>query len=201
MSAHRCEGCTRLYYPSEGESALRCDAILVGLSKREILLAQTEGRRRVTQNRAYGVKHKFGGERYGTLQAQTEQSIQAAAAEIAVCRIFDKPWTGKGQAGLDRPDCGPYEVRSTVKGRRAAFHLGPDRPRDPKAKDHPGVYICTRGAIPAITIVGWARLPEDTAGRWLEYPPNDIYRRTSAYFIWHSDLHDLRRLPERAAWR
>lgn len=185
---HPCPKCHGLYYPCEGETALRSDAVFIVLStaEQDEVIAEAERRGRV--NRANNVRHRYGGERYDTPQKQLENDIPACGAEKAVARWSRWPWFGEGGKPRRTPDVGLWNVRWT-RGTHLLTH--PQASGRPGWLDKNGIYILTTGKFPAYVLRGWAEVPIDTPDSLYAGPPvipHEANRKPM------EDLHDLRRL-------
>lgn len=172
---HRCEGCSRLYYPEPGPGArpLRDDAIIVGLSDREIVEAGELGKARAASHFEKGRKDRF------PPKDRIENDVQAVGAELAVRRIVG---ADLGEE-LSPMDVGRYGVRWS---RLECMPV-----RDHEKKTPRLILVFVTGALPVYTLRGWIRVEEARARpEWL-VPDPPPYHCVPA-----EELHDLRRLPE-----
>lgn len=173
---HRCEGCSRLYYPEPGPDArpLRDDAIIVGLSDAEIVLAGELGKDRAASHYAKGRKDRF------PPRDRVENDVQAVGAELAVARIIGAPLGEE----LSPMDVGRYGVRWS--------RLDCMPVREHEAKTPRLILVFVTGALPVYVLRGWMRVEEAQARpEWYRPDPPPPYHCVPA-----EELHDLRRLPE-----
>jgi len=186
---HRCDGCTRLYYPTPGEDAgpLRCDAVIVGLSDADVERAKVEGNCRHANVEKHGFQTKWTDYNDATPDADIANHSESAAAELAVAKVLGLPWSGEhGDQWIRTLDVHPYDVRFT-RLRTPGLIIRPrDVDRSPKT-----VFVSVTGAMPIFTLHGWARPVEVAMDRF-------AVRSKPAYWMMPiAELHDLRRLPER----
>ena len=174
-AAHRCAGCSRLYYPEPGPgaAALRDDAIIVGLGDREIERAKRLGAHRAGSHRRDKLRDRFEPE------DRLDNDVQAAGAELAVARIVGLEL----QPERAKTDVGPYGVR------RSTLDCMPVREHE---RETPRlVEIFVTGTLPVYIIRGWIRVEEAWARKEWYRPDPPPYACVPM-----AELHDLRRLPE-----
>ena len=177
MTPHRCEGCTRLYYPEPGPDAapLRDDAILVGLGERELERARRLGEHRASTHRSSKLRDRF------EPKDRVENDVQAAGAELAVARILGLEL----QPERAPTDVGPYGVRwSRLDCMPVRQHELEKAPRM--------ISLFVTGELPLYVLRGWMRVEDawTTSEDWLRADPPPYA------CVPMEALHDLRRIPE-----
>lgn len=157
--------------------------IVIKLEWSEILLAAQVGiMRNVTSlKRGYSPRAAQGRHLVDAWGA----NVEGAAGELAVAKWRNSYWNGTiGET--DRPDVGPYEVRTNTSRRLDDMIV---RAGDPEDK----VFIAVLSFLPEFHLIGWqygrlCKLPE--------YEREGSPWRPPCFFVPRSALNDMLDLPE-----
>lgn len=173
LAAHRCDGCTRLFYPEPGPDArpLRCDAVIVNLGPEVSERARAEGEARAARHFSKRRRDHF------EPKNRIETDSQAVGAELAVARIFPTlEWAGGAELDV-AGDVGPLFVRHSVTPYLYVY---------PKSF---GLHVFVSGKLPVFIVHGWIDARDARRPEWwrdnLQLP---------AWAVPIEELHDLRRL-------
>jgi len=186
MNVHRCEGCTKLFYPHgpiDGVPPLRCDAVIITIDDPTWHLLELAAQRRSEATK--GFRDRGGVED----QDRYRRTLLGACGEWAVAKALGLSFDAK-PFGLD---VGGYNVRTRGRHEYALIV------QDFDVRDHPTVPFLLVTASPswrAMIIRGWLT-PQECRPEWRQTYGG--YRE--AFFAPQADLHDLRRLPERGGAR
>jgi len=175
--AHRCAGCTRLFYPHPG--AMRCDAVIVTITDATWTMLEKAARNRADATKGLGDRGGVGAKHDLYLKC-----LLGAAGEWAAARALGLPFDGK-PFGLD---VGPYNVRTRSKHDYELIVQDHDLAHHP---DVPYLLVTTEYDWRGLILRGWMT-PAETRPEWRQEYGD--YR--SAFFVPQAELHDLRRLPE-----
>lgn len=155
--------------------------IVIRLRWSEIILAGQVG---VMRN-VYAMKNKLTAGAPGQPSDGWSADIEGAAGELAVAKWRGTYWNGTiGET--DRPDVGPYEVRTNTSRRLDDMIV---RAKDSEDK----IYISVLSFLPDFHLIGWqhgknCKLPE--------YLRDGSPGRPPCYFVPRSALHEMEELPE-----
>ena len=121
----------------------------------------------------------------GANQGDWNSEIDGACGEMAVAKWLGMYWTGTiGET--DKPDVGPYEVRTNGSRKYTDTILRPGKVHKDRA------YISVLAFLPDFEIIGWIMGADATQQQWFR---NGTPDRPKAWFVPQTSLQPLHTLP------